>query len=101
MFEEYMKAQGTVIPTMFVGLGGIGSRIVDRLAMRAETLPNWEAQLRDLTTFVVMDTNIMDLNALRHVPLGSRIHIGAVDKRKIVENYRASKNRQALQWIDR
>ena len=63
MFGEYMKAQGTVIPTLFIGLGGIGSRIVDHIARRASRLPNWAAQLQGLTTFICMDTNVLDLNA--------------------------------------
>lgn len=101
MFEDFMKQQGTITPTMFIGLGGIGSRIVDRIADRASRLPNWEAQLRELTTFVSIDTNKIDLDDLKSVPSGSRIHIGAVDKQQIVDNYRKSNNKQALQWIDR
>jgi hypothetical protein len=33
MAKEYRAQQGTLIPTMFIGLGGIGSRIVDRIFM--------------------------------------------------------------------
>ncbi|MBL8213826.1 MAG: hypothetical protein JNK87_24120 [Bryobacterales bacterium] len=101
MYEDFMQQQGTVIPTMFIGLGGIGSRIVDRIADRAMRLPNWELQLRGLTTFVALDTNKLDLDSLKVVPSGYRIHIGAVDKQHIVDNYRKSNNRQALHWIDR
>src|SRR5262249_4915942 len=67
---------------------------------RVAQLPNWEMQLQGLTTFACIDTNILDLNALKHISDGSRIQIGAVDKRKVVENYRLSRNQQALQWID-
>src|SRR6185295_15454599 len=101
MFGEYMKAQGTVIPTFFIGMGGVGSRIVDHIAGRAARLPNWSAQLQGLTSFVCIDTDINDLNKLKNIGQGSRIHIGAVDKQQVTDNYRASGNKQALQWIDK
>jgi Tubulin like len=95
-----MADQGTIIPTMFIGLGGTGSRIVDRIASRAAKLPNWKSQLQPLTVFVSLDTNKLDQNQLSYIPLGNRILIGAFDKRTAVEGFRRSENVQALQWLD-
>jgi len=101
MSEEYRSGQGTIIPSLFVGIGGVGSRIVDRMAGRAEFLPNWESQLRPLTSFVSIDTNELDQHKLRHVPEGNRLNIAAFDKAKAIDHLRRSKDPQALQWLDR
>jgi Tubulin like len=100
MNDEYRSGQGTIIPTLFVGLGGVGSRIVDRIAGRAAFLPNWESQLRPLTSFVSIDTNELDQHKLRHIPDGNRLNIAAFDKAKAIEHFRRSKDPQALQWLD-
>lgn len=101
MNEEYRSGQGTIIPTLFIGLGGVGSRIVDRMAGRAALLPNWESQLRPLTSFVSIDTNELDQHKLRNIPEGNRLNIAAFDKAKAIEHFRRSKDPQALQWLDR
>ncbi len=100
MSEEYANGQGSIIPTMFIGIGGAGSRIVDRMARRASGLPNWESQLRPLTKFVSIDTNELDQNRLRDIPDGNRLNIAAFDKAKAINYFRRSKEPQALQWLD-
>ena len=90
----FRSAQGTIIPTIFIGLGGTGSRIIDRIAYRAEKLPNWEEQIGPLTQFVAIDTNKLDQNRLLHVPPGNRILIGGFDKVAVINGYREAKNRQ-------
>src|SRR5688572_10415282 len=99
MNQGYRSEQATIVPTLCLGLGGIGSRIVNRLAQRASLLPNWGAQLRPLTAFAALDTNKFDLDRLSFVPSGNRIHIGAFNKVQVIENFRADRNRQALQWL--
>jgi hypothetical protein len=101
MVDEFRSGQGTIIPTLFVGMGGTGSRVVDRIAARAERLPNWESQLRPLTHFVSVDTNELDQNKLVHIPPGNRLNIAAFDKARVIEGYRRSKDEQALQWLDK
>jgi hypothetical protein len=86
---------------MFIGLGGTGSRIVDRIATRAYALPYWDSHLKSLTQFVCIDTNSKDLPILRKVPPTNRILISAFNKQRAVENYRDSNNKKALQWLDR
>src|SRR5947209_66177 len=99
MAEEYRSEQGTITPTIFLGMGGEGSTIVDRIAERAKTLHNRESQLDGLTAFVSIDTNRGDLSQLKCVPDGNRIQIGAFNKREIIDGYRKDGNEQALQWL--
>jgi len=101
MSEDYRTGQGSVIPTLIIGIGGTGSRIVDRLAGRAGRLANWESQLRPLTHFVSIDTNELDQHKLKHIPAGNRLNIAAFDKAVVIENFRRSQDSQALQWLDR
>ena len=101
MSDAYRTGQGTVIPTLFIGIGGAGSRIVDRLAGRAARLPNWASQLRPLNNFVSIDTNELDQHRLHHIPDGNRLNIAAFDKAVVIEHFRRSKDEQALQWLDR
>ena len=101
MADEYRSGQGTIIPTMFLGMGGTGSRIVDRIAARAAQLPNWESQLRPLTNFVSVDTNELDQHKLANIPPGNRLNIAAFDKAQVIEGFRRSQDPQALQWLDR
>jgi Tubulin like len=101
MADEYRSGQGTIVPTMFLGMGGTGSRIVDRIAARAARLPNWESQLRPLTHFVSVDTNELDQHKLANIPPGNRLNIAAFDKAQVIEGFRRSQDPQALQWLDR
>src|SRR5882724_10012605 len=101
MSEPFQSGQGSIIPALFIGVGGAGSRIVDRLDGRAARLPNWESQLRPLTSFVTIDTNELDQHRLRHVPEGNRLNIAAFDKAKAIEHFRRSQDAQALHWLDR
>jgi hypothetical protein len=100
MNGEYRSGQGTIVPTLLVGIGGVGSRIVNRIAGRAAFLPNWDAQLRPLTSFVSIDTNELDQHKLDHVPEGNRLNIAAFDKAKALENFVRSQDPQAEQWLD-
>ena len=99
MADEYRAEQGTVVPTMFIGLGGTGSRIVNRIALRASRLPNWKSQLEPLTSFVALDTNQFDLDRLDQIPVGNRLQIGGFDKPTVIQNFRDDRNQQAEQWM--
>ncbi|WP_295445716.1 tubulin-like doman-containing protein [uncultured Thiodictyon sp.] len=97
--SDYRAEQGTITPAFFIGVGGVGSRIVDRIAARAASLPNWESQLRPLTAFISIDTNDLDQDALKSIPKGNRINIAAFDKQKVVEHLRRSNDPQTAQWL--
>jgi hypothetical protein len=100
MARAYAAGQGSIIPTLFVGLGGVGSRIVDRIAARAARLPNWGQQLAGLNAFLSIDTNELDQHKLERIPAGNRINIAAFDKAKVVEYLRRSKDAQTSDWLD-
>ncbi|MCB2262775.1 MAG: hypothetical protein LGR52_07545 [Candidatus Thiosymbion ectosymbiont of Robbea hypermnestra] len=100
MPQAYESGQGTIIPTLFVGLGGVGSRIVDRIAGRAERLPNWSTQLEGLNTFLSIDTNELDQHKLKYIRPGNRINIAAFDKAKVVQYLRKSQDVQTRDWLD-
>jgi hypothetical protein len=93
--------QASIVPSIFIGLGGTGSRIVDRIATRAMALPHWETHLSSLTQFVCLDTSASDFKLLKKVPPSNRILISAFDKQRAVSNYRESGNMKALQWLDK
>ncbi|MEO1088041.1 MAG: tubulin-like doman-containing protein, partial [Acidobacteriota bacterium] len=99
--SDFRSDQGTLIPTLFIGLGGTGSRIVDRIAERAQLLPHWDSQLRPLHHFVSVDTNELDQHRLSSIPPGNRLNIAAFDKARVIDRYRRSDDQQALQWLDR
>nr|VFK58104.1 MAG: Tubulin like [Candidatus Kentron sp. UNK]VFK68249.1 MAG: Tubulin like [Candidatus Kentron sp. UNK] len=98
--DKLIARQGSIVPTLFIGLGGVGSRIVDRIADRARHLPNWDSQMRPLTAFLSIDTDDQDQHRLKNIPNGNRINIAGFDKAKVIEGYRRSRDIQALQWLD-
>lgn len=90
---------GTVVPNLFIGLGGIGSRIVDRIAGRAVRLPDWESRLRPLTSFVTIDSVELDLHGLKHIPEANRLNIGGLDRVRVIESLRRLEDPQILEWL--
>lgn len=100
MSTKFKAPDYSIKPAIYIGLGGVGSRIVDRIAMRSMLLPNWESQIKNLVQFVSIDTNTRDQNDIKSIPPGNRILIGNLDKRAAVEGYKRSNNQQATQWID-
>lgn len=89
-------------PTLFVGLGGNGGKIVQLLADRLRRHPNWD-RIRSLTHFVAIDTNKDDLDKLRDVPAENRFLISAFDQRAYTERKRGERELQAdplvTQWV--
>lgn len=99
MSSEYRSDRATIVPSMFIGLGGTGSRIVDRIAGRAVRLPDWESRMRPLTSFVSIDSNELDQHKLKHIPDGNRLNLAAFDKARAIELFRRSNDRQVLDWL--
>ena len=44
MTDHLLAGQGPIVPSLFIGMGGIGSRIVDRIASHVHRLTNWKSQ---------------------------------------------------------
>lgn len=62
--DELLGKPSTVSPTLFVGLGGCGCRMVNRIAEHLERRPDIE-KYRELVKFALVDTNINDLESYR------------------------------------
>lgn len=92
----------SISPTLFIGLGGSGSSIVDRVADKLVHRWNWD-QYRDLVHFFAIDTNISDLERVQHVPPGNRLLISDFDKRAYVEQKRGKTHMPedpfCTQWV--
>lgn len=74
-------------PTLFVGLGGAGSRVVNLLAGKLRRHPHWD-RLSDLVHFVVVDTNKDDLARNDQVEADCRFLVSAFDRRAYVRRKR-------------
>ncbi|MCA9664515.1 MAG: hypothetical protein KC503_02970 [Myxococcales bacterium] len=100
--EELFLDTHSVSPSLFIGLGGSGSSIVDRIAEKLSRRWNW-AQYERLVHFFAIDTNISDLERVGNVPPGNRILVSDFDKRAYVEQKRGSRHMAAddffTQWI--
>lgn len=85
-------------PQLFIGLGGIGSRIVDQIKRRAMDLPDWEER-EALTQFVALDTNAHDQRALKQIDHANQLSLAVLNKAATLQNFRDAKNEQATQWL--
>ena len=65
--DELLGKTSAVTPTLFVGLGGCGSKIVARVARHMQRRPDFEERYEALTKFALVDTNINDLELFRDV----------------------------------
>ena len=74
-------------PTLFVGLGGSGSRVVNMIQGKVRRHPNY-AKFRELIHAMCIDTNKADLGAMKNVPDSNRFLVSAFDRRAYVERKR-------------
>lgn len=65
--DELITKPSAVSPTLFVGLGGCGCQIVARVAEHLTRRPDFAERYRELVKFVLVDTNINDLEAHREI----------------------------------
>lgn len=63
--EEMLQQTSTVVPTLFVGLGGCGGDIIKRVREHLKARPDYEDRFKPLTKFAYVDTNINDLEQAR------------------------------------
>ncbi|HTG35089.1 MAG TPA: tubulin-like doman-containing protein [Thermoanaerobaculia bacterium] len=69
--DELLTKPSAVCPTLFVGLGGCGCRMVSRIAKHLRRRPDFEERYRSLVKFALVDTNINDLEAYREIADGT------------------------------
>ncbi len=63
--EELLTKPSDVSPTLFVGLGGCGCKIVERVAEHLMGRPDFAERYKSLVKFALVDTNVNDLEAHR------------------------------------
>ena len=65
VINERLTQPSMVTPTLFIGLGGCGLRIVRRVREHLSKRPDYAERYRALTKFAAFDTNINDLEQAR------------------------------------
>ena len=89
-------------PCLFVGLGGNGGKIVNQMAGRLRRHPHWD-RIKELTHFLVIDTNKDDLDKQRAVPPDCRFLVSSFDNAAYVARKRGLAQNPAdpmvTQWI--
>lgn len=65
VIEEQLVQPSMITPTLFVGLGGCGLRMVGRIKDHLSKRPDYEERYKGLTKFAGLDTNINDLEKQR------------------------------------
>ena len=101
-FSERFHHMNKVSPTLFVGLGGSGSEIVDRIAAKLRAQWNWKT-FDGLVQFFALDTNIHDLAKLAGVPRENRLLMSDFDKESYVRKKRGREHMEEdpflTQWV--
>jgi len=89
-------------PTLFVGLGGSGSRVVNMIQGKVRRHPNY-AKFRELIHAMCIDTNKADLGSMKNVPDSNRFLVSAFDRRAYVERKRGrhelAEDKMLTQWV--
>lgn len=86
-YSEKLVDFAHVSPTFFIGLGGSGSDVVNRIAEKLSSRWDWE-QKSKLIHFFAFDTNTHDLQKQEHIARENRILISDFDKRSYVNQKR-------------
>lgn len=101
-YTEQIVSFNLVSPTFFIGLGGSGSEVVDRIASKLKDRWNWNT-LKDLIHFFAVDTNTHDLARQDNIPRDNRILISDFDKRTYIDMKRGRAHQDpdpfVTQWV--
>lgn len=65
--DELLTKPSGVSPMLFVGLGGAGCKMAERIARHLNKRPDFKERYRDLVKFAMVDTNVNDLESYREV----------------------------------
>jgi hypothetical protein len=88
-----------VIPQLFIGLGGTGGRIVKRIYERMNSNPNWRKYQESSTGFLVLDTNIDDLDDFEENGKIEKICIKNPDQHERLTRAINSRDPHLEQWM--
>ena len=84
-----------ISPTIFLGLGGSGSKAVNLLAGKIRRHPNY-SKFKDLIHAVAIDTNKNDLMVMKNVPDSNRFLVSAFDRRSYIARKRGQQIRKHI-----
>jgi len=101
IFRYKQPERGSVVPTFFIGLGGAGGSMVDRIMQKVRT--RWDQdKFRGLYHALVIDTDTSALDGYVHVPRANRVLISDFSKRDYVAGKRGEsyvpEDPHLLQW---
>jgi len=65
--DELLTKPSAVVPTLFVGLGGCGCRMLVRVAEHLRRRPDYAERYEGLIKFALVDTNVNDLESFREM----------------------------------
>lgn len=89
-------------PTIFLGLGGSGGKVVNALAGKLRRHPNF-ARFKELIHFAAIDTNKADLNAQGNIPDANRFLVSSFDRRSYIKRKRGQaelpEDPMVTQWV--
>jgi hypothetical protein len=101
-YSERLVTFSQVSPTFFIGLGGSGSDVVNRIAEKLKSRWNWHT-LEELIHFFAIDTNTHDLSKQESIARENRLLISDFDKRAFVEQKRGdgyqNEDEYLTQWV--
>ncbi len=93
-FKFKRPEKGSVVPALFIGLGGAGGRLVDRVLAKLED--RWDNEkFRNLYHAFAIDTDRGELDERRRIPEPHRIHISDFDKRAYIREKRGETHVEA------
>ncbi len=65
--EDLLTKPSQVAPTLFVGLGGAGCKLIKRVHDHVRQRPDFKERYEQLTQFAYLDTNLHDLEKYREI----------------------------------
>ena len=63
--KELLAKPSAVAPTLFVGLGGAGCKMINRIYKQVKARPDYDERFKKLAQFAYVDTNMHDLAEFR------------------------------------
>lgn len=65
--DKALGKPSEICPMLFVGLGGCGCQMVDRIAKQLRRRPDYEERYKNLVKFALVDSNVNDLESYREI----------------------------------
>ena len=89
-------------PFIFIGLGGSGNKVVDKIAQKLQMHPFWD-RIRSLVHFVAIDTNKHDLGRVQNIPERNHFLISSFDRTTYIDRKRGNRelaeDKLVTQWV--